>query len=127
MNQLMTRLFVEQPRLHRLHIFFDLHQEIVLCYTQFKMYPTLKTHTLTKSTNFCKKNLEMKTNIFFISVEKKHVAKKSFSEFGGAHGRPLNTLKLFFWQNVNYFYFTLMKNTFAIISRFLSQQIADII
>ena len=33
-----------------------------------------------------------------------------FSVFGGAHGRRLNTLKLFFWQNVLlFFFFTLMK------------------
>ena len=36
-------------------------------------------------------------NVFFISVRKKiikHFGKKSFIVFGGAHERPLNTLKL---------------------------------
>ena len=43
---------------------FDLHQRKVLCYTQFKMYSTLETHILTKSTNCCEKNLEMIESIF---------------------------------------------------------------
>ena len=34
------------------NILFDLHQEKVLCYTQFQMYSTLKTRILTKSTFF---------------------------------------------------------------------------
>ena len=81
---------------------FHLHQEKVLCYTQFEMHSTLKTHMLTKSIIFCEKNHEMIENIFFISVKKqimKHLAELSFSVFGGANGRPLNTLKLF-WQKV---------------------------
>ena len=78
----------------RKNVFFDLHQEQVDRYTQLKMYSTLKTHILTKSTNFGKKSRNDQ-KIFSISV-KKHFAEKSFSVFGGAHGRPLNTLKLFF-------------------------------
>ena len=70
------------------NVFFDFHQEKVLSYTQFKMYSTLKTHILTKSTNFYEKNPEMIKNIFFISVKKMI---KPFSEnilcvFGGVHG-----------------------------------------
>ena len=76
-----------------------------------------------------KKNLEMMTNVFFINVKKKiikHFAEKSFNVFGGAHGRPLNTLELF-WQNVLFFFLTLMKNAFAIRSRFFSPKFAGII
>ena len=35
--------------------------------------------------------------------------------------------KTFFWQNVLLFFVTLMKNTFAIISRFFSQKFAGTI
>ena len=61
-------------------------------------------------------------NVFLISVKKKkkHIAEKSFSVFGGAHGRPLNTLKLFFGKMFYYFFYTLIKNTFAIIPRFFA-------
>ena len=59
----------------------------------------LKTHFLTKSTISCEKNLEKIENAFFISVKKrkkeKKCQKKSFSVFGEAYVRPLNTLKLF--------------------------------
>ena len=62
--------------------FLDLHQEKVLQYTQFKMYSSLKTHILTKSTNFLReKNLEMKEYIFLLGGRKKiikHFAKKVF-------------------------------------------------
>ena len=50
------------------------------CYTQFKIYSSLKTHNLTKSTFFCKKNLELIENIFFIRLKKiiNHFVKKKF-------------------------------------------------
>ena len=55
----------------------------------------------------------------------KRFAEKSFSVFGGAHGRPLKTQKLFFGKKVLFFFlFTLMKNTFAIISRFFAQELS---
>ena len=65
-----------------------------------------KTHCKIIPANFGDKNLEMMTNVFFISVKQKLniLSKKSFSVFGGAHGRPLNKLKLFVWQNVYNFF-----------------------
>ena len=71
------------------------------------------------------KNLEIIKIIFLISINKNnktYFQKKSFSVFGGALGRPQNTLKLFL-QFFFIIFCTLMKNTFAIISRFFSQQI----
>ena len=64
-------------------------------------------------------------NVFLYAWKKiiKHFAEKSLSVFGGAHGTPLNTLKLF----MAFFLFYAYKNTFAIISRFISQKIAGII
>ena len=52
--------------------------------------------------------------------------KKSFSVFGGAHWRPLNTLKLIFGKMFYYFWFTLLKNTFAIFSRFFFLQYVEL-
>ena len=68
---------------------------------------------------------EMMANIFFIYVKETFV-EKSFSAFGGARGRPLNTLKLFLAKCFIIF-FKLMKNTFAIISRLFSPKYAGII
>ena len=75
---------------------------------------------------FVKKNLEMtKMFVFFYNVKKtiKHFGKKSFSVFRGLPWAPQNTLKLFFYEMFYYFVFTLMKNTFAIISRFFHKNL----
>ena len=88
--------------------FLYLHQEKVLCYTQFKMYYNLKIHIFTKSTFFCDKNLEIIDIIYLKTVGKKiikHFTEKSLSVFGEAHGRPLNTLN-FFWPMVLFFFFS---------------------
>ena len=69
-------------------VLYDLHQEKVHCYTQFKMYSTLKTHILTKSKKNCEKSLKIIKNISVIGVRKKNnktfCQKKSFSVFGEA-------------------------------------------
>ena len=62
------------------NVFFYLHQEKVLCYTQFKIYSTLKTHILIKSINFCEKSFKQSKRTFK-SVKKKiikHNCQKKF-------------------------------------------------
>ena len=54
----------------------------------------------------------------------KHLAENSFSVFWGVSLTPFNTLKLF--SAKCFIFLTLMINTFGIISRFFTQQFADI-
>ena len=51
---------------------------------------------------------------------------KSFSVIGGAYGRPLYEFKLFFGKMFYYFFFMLMKNTFAIISKNKSKIVCEL-
>ena len=72
------------------------------------MYYSYKTNIVTKSTFFCKTNLEMKERIFFISKGEKitkNFAKKKFIVFGGAHVRPSITLNLIFLHFIFIFKF----------------------
>ena len=71
--------------------------EKVLCYTQFKIYYSEKTHCYIIPANFCEKLLKLSLMYFHRGkkIKIKHFAEKSFSLFGGAHRRPLNTLNLF--------------------------------
>ena len=72
------------------------------------MYYNEKITLLDNTSIFCEKNLKNDGKCIFHKREQKiikYFAAKSFSVFGGAHGRPLKTLKLFIWQNVLLFFF----------------------
>ena len=109
-------------------IFSYLHQEKVLCYTQFKMYITLKTHILTKSTNFCEKNLEIMKIIFLISMKKNN---KTFcrNKFLCVLRSPWETsehTKTFFGQ-IFYYFFHAYEKYICHNFKIFSQQFAGII
>ena len=85
---------------------------------------------MTKSTNFCEKNPEIIDNVFFIRIEEekiKNVAEKSFSVFVGLTCETFKHTSTFFGKIFNNFFKVPMKNTYYIISRFVSQHFVDLV
>ena len=98
-----------------------------MCYADFKMLYSKKSHSLKISENGCIKNLEMIESKLFMNVKKnyKTFCQTSFCVFGGA---PLNAskhTKAFFREMFNYLFSMFMNNAFSINSRFFTQKMSN--
>ena len=89
-------------------LFLDFHQEKLFCNKDIEMPFCTTPPLLTRPTKFCKKNLEMMKNTFFMYLNKtilKHFAKKSVSEFNGVWRHAIEYTKTFFSQMFYHFFF----------------------
>ena len=118
-------LYVKKMRFFCLFVFYIKKKPFVTL--NLKCIPLWKHIFWTNQQNFVRKSWSYRKNIFHKrEINNKNSAEKSFSVFGGAHGRPLNTIKLYLAKCFSFLSHAYEKYICHHFKIFFSQNLADI-